>query len=190
MDRVGIEPNGLTHVVVVRSEGILHVRKSCRVVDSRSPVRSIPCARSALYKSKKRILQMGYSQPGVHQVRASSAQVIEESIHRDLPKAGEDGLPFTYVRHRQTVICHAIVKRVRPESVGAIRGDGNGRSRRRIVCEFGSGKQLKSLARVIEERRTETLYRFERNTGQGIESNQVTIDLVGRGCADVGHSVS
>ena len=66
--------------------------------------------------------------------------------------------------------------------------DGNGGSRRSVVGETRLGEELERMDRIVEEGRAEALNGFEGDAGEGVERNEVAVDLVGLRDGHVGHA--
>lgn len=120
-------------------------------------------------------------------MNTSVASLVEESVHRDLPKSRQLRFAFAHVIHNKTVICHAIVERVRPVGVGTIFSDRDRCASRRIVSEARVGEHLERLDGVVQIWCSETLDGRQRDSSKGIQSDEVSIKFVLWWCADMGH---
>ena len=111
------------------------------------------------------------SQPRVHQMNTRLAQVIKQSVHREFPKARELGHAITKAGEAQAIVIHAVVEGVRPKRVRVGIGDGDGGGRGRIVGESRLGEQLEGVRGVVEHGGAEANDGFERDAGEGVESD-------------------
>src|SRR6267154_5175496 len=84
-------------------------------------------------------------QPGIHEVYARLTTSIEHSIHGDLPETGKLWLSFAQAVSVKTIVCHSVVKGVRPESVGIIFRNGDRSARTRVIREANSSEMFQSV---------------------------------------------
>lgn len=86
-----------------------------------------------------------YSQPGVHQMWASNALVVEKGVHRDFPEARELRLSLTCTGDAQTVVRHTIVQSIGPVRVGVWIGDRDGGGSAGIISKLGVVEELQGV---------------------------------------------
>jgi len=120
---------------------------------------------------------------------SSSTPLVEEGIHRDLPEPWKLGFALANTRYRQTVVGEAIIQSIRPKSIRVFLSDGDRSRCRRVVGELSLIQEFQSITGEVEERGTETLYRREWDTSESVEGNDVSVNLFGWRCSDVGHSI-
>lgn len=171
--------------LTVISEGVLHPIKDSRDIVLAAGFKVATKEGLVMH----RLAFEGNSQPRVHEMRAFDAAFIKDRVHRNFPKTGKLRLAVACASDISTAVCHPIIKRIWPVSVGIWVGDRNGRSRARIVHEVGSAQSLQRVDGVVQEWSTEALNRCERDTSKRVERNEVAVDLVGFGRRDVGHGV-
>jgi hypothetical protein len=97
-----------------------------------------------------------HPQPGIHEVDARLTASIEHSIHGDFPETGKLWLSLAQAVAVKTIICHSVVKGVRPESIGVIFRNGDRSTRTRVIREANSSEMFQSVGGVVQIRCTET----------------------------------
>lgn len=122
-------------------------------------------------------------------MRAFHAAFIEDRVHGNLPQTGKLRLAVADASNTETVVGQTVVEGVRPVGISAAVTDRNTRRGARVVEETGGAESLERVNRVVEEGCTETLEIAEGNSGERVERNEVTVDLVRLGRGDVGHGV-
>lgn len=151
VDGVSVDTERLTLPIVVVGESVLHPREHVRGV--------------------------GSIEPRVHEMSTGSSTLVKDGIHWDLPEAGKLGLTTTDVVDRIAVVGHAIIKRVRPESVGVGISDRYRGGRGRVVGEASGSQMLEVGTAVVEERCTVADDGFVRDTSQSVKSDEVAVNL-------------
>ncbi len=111
-------------------------------------------------------------------MRSCNASLIEEGVHRNFPKARKFGLALACSLHAQAVIGHPVIECVRPERVRVIVCDWDGSRGARVVCKSRSGKPFECIEGVVEVWRAKALDGGERDTSEGIERDEVSVDFV------------
>ena len=127
-------------------------------------------------------------QPRVHQMGASGTPLIKKGVHGDFPEPRKFWFTLANAGDRQTVVSEAIVQSIGPESICVLLCDGNGGRCGRVVGELSLIEELQSICGEVEEWSTETLDRSEWDTGESVEGNDVSVNFLGRGSSDMGHS--
>jgi len=187
VNRVGIKTDRLAISIVMSGKSGLHIVERGGVIDGRGTVARI--AKSRGLRNQSIPLQPLKSlQPGVHQMRATTAPVIEEGIHRNLPESGKFGLTLANPGSRQTVVSEAIVQSIRPEGVSVFFGNGDGGRCRRIVGELRLVQKSQGIGGEVEVGSTEALDGREWDAGESIESDKVSVNFFNWRGTDVGHS--
>jgi hypothetical protein len=129
-------------------------------------------------------------QPGIHEVDARLATSIEHSIHGDFPETGKLWLTLAQAVAVKTIVCHPIVKCVRPESIGIIFRNGDRSARTRVISEANGSEMFQSVGGIVQIRCTETNDIRKRNASKCVKSDEVAIDLIVGWCTNMSHAMS
>ena len=164
VDRVSVDTEWLALAIVVVGEGVLHPRQD--------------------------VGGLVGIEPRVHQMGTRSSTLVKDSIHGDLPEAGQLGLTTADVVHRVAVVGHTVVERIRPEGVRVGVSDGDRGGGARVVGESGAGQVFEIGTAVVEERRAVADDGLVRDTGERVEGDEVAVDLcIGGRLFLMGHGV-
>src|SRR5712671_1654273 len=128
-------------------------------------------------------------QPWIHEVDPLLTTSIEESIHGDLPKTGELWLSLAQAESViKAIVCHPMVKGIRPVSIRETCVNGNRGSRTRVICKASTSQRLQGVSRKIQIWCSEASHFLKRNPSECVKSYEVAINFLVGWHTDMGHA--